>query len=76
MSKPVETGSKAPDYTRVTVDAHIYPGTELELHRSEFDQSPAMRVSDRLTLYFQDDATARKFAEALLALLVREVSHE
>lgn len=55
-----------------TVDAHVYAETEIDLHRSDFDRSPVLSLGEsahRVTLYFNDDAAARRFAAAILDLV-------
>lgn len=58
---------------------HVYPETELEAHRCDHDGAPVLKVGEAcndLTVFFADDATARRCAEAILAILqAKEDAH-
>lgn len=54
----------------LNADAHIYLDTTIETYRSGHDDSPVVRIGDsRLTLFFGDDAAARRFANEILTLV-------
>ncbi len=55
-----------------SVNAHVYAVAALDAYRSRHDGRPVISIGPagrRLTIFFGNDAAARRFAEAILALL-------
>jgi len=60
---------------KLTLSAHLNTDSKVKLYRCKTYNAPMMTIGEvdqDLTIFFYDDATARRFAEAILGALPRK----